>query len=203
MARREMGILDVRHSRRAAIQGLGGGALALAGVIALHAGASAKATPMLATPAAGSNLIQQWAAGWSHLGDPSILLGVVTDDVTYEDVAVGEVLRGRAALRQLLTTAGAAIPNFTISVLTSLVTEQMGAAEYRISGTQSGDLPYLKATGKPFSIRASSVFALQDGKIRRESRYYDMVQFLRQLGGLHTATFDSLGTPPAEPGGES
>lgn len=77
----------------------------------------------------------------------------------------------------------------------------MAAAEYSISGTQSGDLPYLKATDESFRIRAASVFVLADGKIARESRYYDMARFLEQLGALAAADLPKLGTPPATPGG--
>ncbi len=148
-----------------------------------------------------SDLIQRWASGWSHDGDPAILLGVVTDDVTFEDVAVGDLIHGSDASRNLLAEARSAVPDFKVTLQTSVVTETMAAAEYEISGTQTGDLPYLAATGKAFSIRSASVFEIGDGRIRRESRYYDMVQFLSQLGGLDPDTVSRLGTPAPGPGG--
>lgn len=127
--------------------------------------------------------------------------GIVIDDVIYEDVAAGDVIHGKAAVGDLLAHVAKAIPTFKVTLQTSVMTEQMAAAEYVISSTQSGDLPYLAATGKAFSIRASSVFVVSAGLIQRESRYYDMVQFLTQLGGLDAATMSQLGTPPAQPGG--
>ena len=67
-------------------------------------------------------------------------------------------------------------------------------------GTQSGDLPYLTATGKSFSLRAASIFTLVEGKIQRESRYYNMLSFLAQLGAVSGDTLPPLGTPqPAPP----
>jgi steroid delta-isomerase-like uncharacterized protein len=184
-------------SRRRALQGLGGGALAAAGLTSLRARAAAQATP-----AAIPDILQRWAAGWSAVGDPSLLLDLVTDDVVYEDVGVGVVIRGEADFEALVTEAGTAIPDFAVELLTGFATEEMAAAEYLISGTQTGDLPYLAASGNAFTVRASSVFVLADGLIQRESRYYDMVQFLTQLGGLNEATVAELGTPPAVPGGE-
>lgn len=79
----------------------------------------------------------------------------------------------------------------------------MAATEYTISRTQRGDLPYLKASGKPFRIRASSIFEIEDGKIRRETRYYNVAHFLAQLGGLDSSVLSRLGTEARRPGGLS
>ena len=50
-----------------------------------------------------------------------------------------------------------------------------------MSGTHKGDLPGLPATGKPFSLRGASIYELHDGKIKRNSDYWDMVTFLKQI----------------------
>jgi steroid delta-isomerase-like uncharacterized protein len=178
-------------SRRAAVLV---GAAGLAGATVAPRLVSAQATPE------APDLLQQWAAGWSNLADPSALLALVTDDVVYEDVAAGDVDEGTAAFKQLLTDAHAAMPDFTITLDSGLVSGDLAAAEYVISGTQSGDLPYLAATGKTFSLRAASIFTLAGGKIQRESRYYNMLSFLSQLDALSGATLPPLGTPlPAPP----
>jgi len=112
-------------------------------------------------------------------------------------------VRGAESFRGLLAEAAKAIPDFRVELFDGFATETMAAAEYAITGTQTGDLPYLKATGKPFRLRAASVFVLDNEKIRRESRYYDMARFLTQLGGLPPADLPPLGTPAARPGGRS
>jgi steroid delta-isomerase-like uncharacterized protein len=178
-------------SRRAAVQA---GAAGL-----INAGLTANLVAAQATPET-PDLLQQWATGWSTLADPSLLLAVVTGDVLYEDVAAGDLVEGTAAFKHLLTDAATAIPNFTITLDSGLVSGDLAAAEYVISGTQSGDLPYLAATGKSFALRAASIFTLAGGKIQRESRYYNMLSFLSQLGALSGATLPPLGTPqPAPP----
>jgi steroid delta-isomerase-like uncharacterized protein len=150
-----------------------------------------------------AKLLTRWADGWSTLGDPHKLLAVVTPDIVYEDVAAGDTVRGTEPFRGLLAEAAKAIPNFRVELFDGFTTDTMAAAEYEITGTQTGDLPYLKATGKPFHLRAASVFVIENDKIKRESRYYDMARFLTQIGGLPSADLRSLGTPAAKPGGRS
>jgi steroid delta-isomerase-like uncharacterized protein len=178
-------------NRRAAVLA---GAAGLASV-----GLSSSRVAAQATPEAPA-LLQQWAAGWSNLADPSTLLALVTDDVVYEDVAAGDLVEGATAFKQLLGDAYTAIPDFTITLDTGFVSGDLAAAECVISGNQSGDLPYLAATGKSFSLRAASIFTLAGGKIQRESRYYSMLSFLTQLGALSGDKLPPLGTPqPAPP----
>jgi steroid delta-isomerase-like uncharacterized protein len=177
-------------NRRAAVQA-GVAGLALAGLPA--GGAAAQGTPVSA------ELLQQWATGWSNLAGPDALLALVTDNIVYEDVAAGDLVEGIAGFERLLAEAHAGIPDFTITLDTAILGEGHAAAEYQISGTQSGHLPYLSASGKPFLLRAASIFVLDGDKIQRESRYYNMLSFLAQLGELAGDVLPPLGTPAAEP----
>lgn len=177
-------------SRRAAL-GLG----------AVGAALAVTRSRILAAGNTEAKFLARWADGWSRLGDPEKLLALVTADVVYEDVAVGDVVQGAASFRGLLATAAKAIPDFRVELFDGFATGTMAAAEYAITGTQTGDLPYLRATGKTFRLRAASVFVLENEKIRRESRYYDMARFLVQLDGLSRANLPPLGTPAAKPGG--
>lgn len=177
-------------NRRAAVQA-GAAGLAIAGLPVSWA--AAQETPV------ASELLRAWAAGWSNLGDPAALLALVTEDVVYEDVAAGDLVEGLAGFERLLAEAHDGIPDFTITLDTAILGEGHAAAEYQISGTQSGHLPYLSASGRPFTLRAASIFVLDGDKIQRESRYYNMLSFLTQLGDLAGDVLPPLGTPPAEP----
>jgi hypothetical protein len=48
--------------------------------------------------------------------------------------------------------------------------------------TDQGDLPGMPATGKPFSVRGATALQLDDGRISRNSDYWDMATLLTQLG---------------------
>lgn len=150
---------------------------------------------------ASTDLLAEWAAGWSTPGEPEKLLALFDERMVYEDVAYGDVLQGPQAFRKLLAGVKQSIPDFRIRIFDGFSSERMAAVEYEITGTQTGDLPYLKATGKPFRLRATSSLVLEAGKISRESRYYDMARFLVQLGALAPAELPPLGTPASKPGG--
>jgi steroid delta-isomerase-like uncharacterized protein len=58
------------------------------------------------------------------------------------------------------------------------------ASEWVMSGTHAGDVPGLPATGKSFSIRGASIIELHKGKVSRQTDYYNLVSFLKQVGLL-------------------
>jgi steroid delta-isomerase-like uncharacterized protein len=130
-------------------------------------------------PAGG--VFADWAGAWSH-HDVDKLLSLCTDDCVYEDVTMGAVSRGKAELRRFAGAVFAAFPDFKIDLTSGLVAGSWAAAEWTMSGTHKGDLPGLPATGKRFSVRGSTICELRDGKIQRNSDYWDMVTFLKQVG---------------------
>ena len=56
--------------------------------------------------------------------------------------------------------------------------------EYTVSGTlsnpESGTPDYMK--GKKYSLGYCAIFAIKDGKIIKETDYFDQVAFLKQVG---------------------
>ena len=54
--------------------------------------------------------------------------------------------------------------------------------EWVATGIHSGDLPGLPATNRPFTLRGVTVVIRENGKIVRESLYYDVTDLYRQLG---------------------
>jgi steroid delta-isomerase-like uncharacterized protein len=49
-------------------------------------------------------------------------------------------------------------------------------------GRQVKDFPGIPATDKPFEVRGSSIVEFRDGKISRNSDYWDLATYLRQVG---------------------
>jgi steroid delta-isomerase-like uncharacterized protein len=49
-------------------------------------------------------------------------------------------------------------------------------------GRQTKDFPGLPATNKPFEVRGASVVEFRDGKISRDSDYWDLATYTRQVG---------------------
>jgi steroid delta-isomerase-like uncharacterized protein/uncharacterized protein (TIGR02118 family) len=124
---------------------------------------------------------EEWAAGWSA-HDRERVVRLFTDDCIYEDVTMGVVNRGRDELRAFADAIFAAIPDFTIELLSGFAGDGWGAMEWTMAGTHAGDLPGVPATGRRFSVRGSTVLELAPDAIARCSDYWNMAAFLEQVG---------------------
>jgi steroid delta-isomerase-like uncharacterized protein len=61
------------------------------------------------------------------------------------------------------------------------------AQEWVMTGTQTGALGGIPATGKSFSVRGATITELRKDKIRREGDYWNQATLLQQLGVMPRA----------------
>lgn len=105
------------------------------------------------------------------------------DDCVWEDVALGLVNRGKKEVKAYFKTMFVAVPDLRFEVQSVFVEGDWGVCEWLMTGTQAGDFPGLpSAVGKSFSVRGVSVIQLQNGKISRNSDYWNMATLLQQVG---------------------
>ena len=132
-------------------------------------------------------LLDDWATAWSSSdsSDPERVLALFVDNCVFEDVTFGVVVRGREELLSFVNGAFAAIPDFKYGIRSGFATGQWAIIEWVMSGTHRGDFPGIPATGKRFSsVRGSTILELDDGRIRRESDYWDGATLMKQVGLL-------------------
>ena len=101
----------------------------------------------------------------------------VVEDSMYPHPSVG-----RAAIMSRKSAGMAAMPGLKINVTNRIAHGNQLTVEWGASGTHAGDYPGPIASGRSFSIAGVTVVVRQDGKIVRESLYYDMNGVRRQLG---------------------
>jgi len=130
--------------------------------------------------------LDAWAADWSS-HDVDHLLSLFTDDCLYEDVTFGVANRGKAELRAFADGIFAVFPDFKVELTTRFSAGDWAVMEWTISGTHKGDLPGMSATNKTFSIRGATIIELRSGKIKRNSDYWDLATFLKQVGLMSSA----------------
>jgi steroid delta-isomerase-like uncharacterized protein len=134
-------------------------------------------------------LIGDYLAAWnSH--DTKKVLSFFTEDIVYEDVAVGVVKRGKKELNDFIDEFFTGFPDLKFEVRNHFFSMERSCREWVMTGTHSGDLPKLPATGRTIKVRGAGISEVKGDKISRHTDYYDMVTLLRQLGVL----------PPAPPG---
>jgi steroid delta-isomerase-like uncharacterized protein len=109
------------------------------------------------------------AAVSSH--DAEKLAICFTEDCFYQDMALGGVMRGRKAVKAGYIDVFATIPDFKLEILSLFIADNWVGSEWVMSGTST--------TGKSFSTQGASFSELQEGKIKRNTDYYDPSSFLQ------------------------
>jgi steroid delta-isomerase-like uncharacterized protein len=145
----------------------------------------------LTSPQQIRHLVNELYAAWS-LHEPDRIDAIFTDDAAYEDVAGGQVLRGKLEIKQLLRAAFAWAPDFRVTMTSLTIAGDTGTTEWVIEGTQTGPVragPFgeLPATGRTFRLRGASILVFRGGRIAKVTDYYDMATFLRELGATVAA----------------
>jgi steroid delta-isomerase-like uncharacterized protein len=108
-----------------------------------------------------------------------------TDDSVDDFVALGREVRGADALTAFFRATFAAFPDFRMEVLDITDGGDRAAIQWRITATFSGE-PFegIKATGRQLDLRGVDCFEFADGKVVRNTVYYDGADFARQIGML-------------------
>jgi len=126
-------------------------------------------------------MIREYLETW-NTHDLDKMVSFFTDDCVYENLARGQTYRGKEEIKAWAKMSFDAIPDFKLDVTSLFVSGDWAACEWVMTGTQTGSAPDLPATGKSFSVRGSTIVQLREGKIARNTDYWDMATFLRQLG---------------------
>lgn len=127
-------------------------------------------------------MMNDYTAAWnSH--DIERILSFFTDDVVYEDVALGMVMRGKKELEDFISSMLVDFPDFKFETKSGFNTIDRSAGEWVMTGTFAHScIPGVPATGKSFSLRGASIIEFRGGKIGRNTDYWNMASFLQQVG---------------------
>lgn len=126
-------------------------------------------------------MLQDYYDAW-NAHDVERIATFFTDDCVYDDVPAGAPTHGKEELKASWGAFFPTCPDFKIKVKALFATGDWAGSEWVLSGTQAADWPGMPNTGKSFTIVGASIMELRDGKIRRNSDYWDMVSMLVQLG---------------------
>ena len=131
-------------------------------------------------------MFEDYLAAW-NAHDVEKIASFFTDDCVYEDVARGAVNRGKEELKAFVSAFFAAVPDVQFEVKSGFGAGDWAGSEWIMTGTRTGAMPGIPATGKSFSIRGASITELQEGKIRRNTDYWNLASLLQQLGVMPEA----------------
>jgi steroid delta-isomerase-like uncharacterized protein len=116
--------------------------------------------------------------------DLDAMIAHLADDVI-EDITPVGILRGTGEVRDFFAQLFGAFPDFEFTVEHSMSNPQMAAIQWRATGTFRG-APFqgIEPTGRRIEVRGCDCIEVEDGKITRNTAYYDGAAFARGLGLL-------------------
>jgi steroid delta-isomerase-like uncharacterized protein len=110
------------------------------------------------------------------------------EDAELRDVGLPEPLRGRAAIRDSVAGYLAAFSDFHADVGEPIVSGNRAAQEWKVTGTNDGELMGNQPTGKSATTYGcGTVEFAEDGLIHRAGNYWNAAALMQQLGALPEA----------------
>jgi steroid delta-isomerase-like uncharacterized protein len=104
-----------------------------------------------------------------------------SEDIVLDDIGVG-VINGKQELKRYVNEIFAAIPNVRKELKSFFVAGNQAVCEFVETGTQTGAIGKIPATGKSYTTKIAWIIEVRDGKINRLAPYHNMLDFLQQIG---------------------
>jgi steroid delta-isomerase-like uncharacterized protein len=112
---------------------------------------------------------------------------VVASDCVDHDPAPGQV-PGPAGYRMFFGGMRTAFPDLQVSLETAVQDEDTIAFAYTITGTQTGALQGIPASGKKIKIRGLQISKFKDGKMTELWGSSDELGLLKQIGAVPSSS---------------
>jgi steroid delta-isomerase-like uncharacterized protein len=139
-------------------------------------------------PADISQVLQRIADAW-NAHDPDGVAACYAEDVELQDVGLPEpTLHGRQAIRDLAAGYIAAFSDLRVEVSEPIVSGNRSAQEWKVTGTNDGELMGMPATGKSATTYGCGTLEFgDDGLAQRGANYWNAAALMRQLGVVPAA----------------
>lgn len=123
------------------------------------------------------------ATAWTRK-DRAAYESALADDVTIDEVSMPFEVAGRGQAVELMAAYVSAMPDLTVTVDEAWAFGDTVAMVVTMSGTQSGKMFDLDATGKRLTVHGLDVVDTKGEKITRVRRYTNRIEWLSQMGML-------------------
>ncbi len=121
-------------------------------------------------------------------GDLDVYDEVIAPDFVDHDPQnpFAAALRGPQLMRSAATLYRTAFPDLVVTVEDQYEDGDVVISRCTVTGTQTGELPGLPATGKHVAIGAVQIDRFEGDRIAESWRYWDTLGMLQQLGAVPT-----------------
>ena len=130
-------------------------------------------------PANAERFVNNLWTAWNYHGWEKASV-FYADDYIMEDLP-SKTCHGKQELEAYYKYLLVGYPDLNFEPKRSFGTDNQIASEWIMSGTHTGNTAKFKATGKKFSVQGVSILEIQNGKIIRETDFWNMLSLLHQL----------------------
>src|SRR5438270_3691592 len=128
--------------------------------------------------------LERETEAWNAHDADGVAASYAEDAVLY-DVGLPEPLRGRAAIRDSVAGYLAAFSDLHVSTGEPVVSGNRTAQEWKVTGTNDGELLGIPPTGKSATTYGCGTAEFgDDGLVHRAGNYWNAAALLQQLGVL-------------------
>ena len=133
--------------------------------------------------AASQARVDKWLAAFIAQ-DADGIMSLFSKDGYLEDLPLRTTAYVNKDLKEFLDFNFKAFPNWTFAINNWDASETSGVIEWTMKCAKMGAIPGMSAEGKPVELRGVTVHAIENGKIKSQTDYWDMASVLRQTGDL-------------------
>jgi steroid delta-isomerase-like uncharacterized protein len=127
-------------------------------------------------------IVLRWAQEVLNEGRVDVVDELMADDFTWRMPFSREPLRGRRAMKEIVTAFLGAFPDFAVEVENVVAEGDKAALEYIASGTNEGEFMGEPPTGNSAAWRVLHIFTLRGGKVVEDVTVLDRLTLFEQLG---------------------
>jgi steroid delta-isomerase-like uncharacterized protein len=116
------------------------------------------------------------------------IISMAADDCLLESIGMGTVYHGQQELRGYYRDFFTAFPDVKMEFKSDFRSGDWSATEWEWTGTNSGKLtgggnmPLTIVTGKKVTLKGATIVQYRNGKMARQTDYWNLVPFMQQLG---------------------
>jgi steroid delta-isomerase-like uncharacterized protein len=123
------------------------------------------------------SLLELW-----NTGNPEVVKQVYATGAERRDPNLTEATRGPEEIARYVAEVRAGYPDFTLQINDVVAQDDRLAVHWTVTGTHRGEWQGIAPTGKRINISGLSLEVIDNGKIIRDSVYFDRLTLLEQLG---------------------
>jgi steroid delta-isomerase-like uncharacterized protein len=131
-----------------------------------------------------SRLIARYFDEVWNRGHLDTLDELLTPDYLNHSPSTPNPPRGPAGLKPIVAAMRDGVPDLHYDILDMVVAADKVAVSVRVTGTHTGPLFGLPATGKRIDVRQMQIEWIKDGRIWQHWRITDELTLLRQVGAI-------------------